>query len=159
MVPWNSIYMVRLIVAQSILKLLGTCSVLIGGLYLFIFSGCCQPGLLMHVYLFNICSTGNKGNPLDWESRLKIAIGTARGLRYLHEDCRVGCILHRDLRPHNILLTHDFEPQVWWLTQIALRVDFVSSMWRLYYVSWECYILLRMNYHCLPFYSIMDNSS
>ncbi|PQQ13565.1 inactive protein kinase isoform X1 [Prunus yedoensis var. nudiflora] len=49
---------------------------------------------------------------LDCESRLKIATGAARGLRYLHEDCRVGCIVHRDLRPNNILLTHDFEPLV-----------------------------------------------
>ncbi|XP_038718490.1 inactive protein kinase SELMODRAFT_444075-like isoform X2 [Tripterygium wilfordii] len=55
---------------------------------------------------------GNKRNPLDCHSRLKIAIGTARGLRYLHEDCRVGCIVHRDMRPNNILLTHDFEPLV-----------------------------------------------
>lgn len=54
---------------------------------------------------------GNR-TPLDYESRLKIATGTARGLRYLHEDCRVGCIVHRDLRPNNILLTHDFEPLV-----------------------------------------------
>ncbi|KAK9270310.1 hypothetical protein L1049_025888 [Liquidambar formosana] len=54
----------------------------------------------------------NKGSPLDWNSRLKIAIGAARGLRYLHEDCRVGCIVHRDMRPKNILLTHDFEPLV-----------------------------------------------
>ena len=53
--------------------------------------------------------------PLDWNSRLKIAIGTARGLRYLHEDCRVGCIAHRDLRPKNILVTHDFEPMVTYL--------------------------------------------
>ncbi|KMT19319.1 hypothetical protein BVRB_1g013230 [Beta vulgaris subsp. vulgaris] len=51
-------------------------------------------------------------SPLDLPSRLKIAIGAARGLRYLHEDCRVGCIIHRDLRPNNILLTHDFEPLV-----------------------------------------------
>lgn len=56
--------------------------------------------------------TGNKRATLDWQSRLKIAIGAARGLRYLHEDCRVGCIVHRDMRPNNILLTHDFEPQV-----------------------------------------------
>lgn len=55
---------------------------------------------------------GTKETALDWSSRLKIAIGTARGLRYLHEDCRVGCIVHRDLRPKNILLTHDFEPVV-----------------------------------------------
>lgn len=56
--------------------------------------------------------TGTNETALDWSSRLKIAIGTARGLRYLHEDCRVGCIVHRDLRPKNILLTHDFEPLV-----------------------------------------------
>ena len=55
---------------------------------------------------------GDKRTALDWNSRLKIAIGAARGLRYLHEDCRVGCIVHRDLRPKNILLTHDFEPMV-----------------------------------------------
>ncbi|KAK9071230.1 hypothetical protein SSX86_009798 [Deinandra increscens subsp. villosa] len=46
---------------------------------------------------------------LEWSARQKIAIGAARGLRYLHEECRVGCIVHRDMRPNNILLTHDFE--------------------------------------------------
>ncbi|KAH9604675.1 hypothetical protein KSS87_023684 [Heliosperma pusillum] len=50
--------------------------------------------------------------PLDPQLRLKIALGVARGLRYLHEDCRVGCIIHRDMRPNNILLTHNFEPLV-----------------------------------------------
>ena len=62
-------------------------------------------------YIFCILP-GDKRTALDWNSRLKIAIGAARGLRYLHEDCRVGCIVHRDLRPKNILLTHDFEPMV-----------------------------------------------
>ncbi|CAI0559608.1 unnamed protein product [Linum tenue] len=49
---------------------------------------------------------------MAWEHRMKVAIGAARGLRYLHEDCRVGCIVHRDFRPQNILLTHDYEPMV-----------------------------------------------
>lgn len=49
---------------------------------------------------------------MSWHSRMKVAIGAARGLRYLHEDCRIGCIVHRDFRPNNILLTHDFEPMV-----------------------------------------------
>lgn len=49
---------------------------------------------------------------LSWSARQKIAVGAARGLRYLHEECRVGCIVHRDMRPNNILITHDFEPLV-----------------------------------------------
>ncbi|CAN1765633.1 Putative proline-rich receptor-like protein kinase PERK11 [Linum perenne] len=61
-------------------------------------------------------ATGNEIHPtgevMAWEHRMKVAIGAARGLRYLHEDCRVGCIVHRDFRPRNILLTHDFEPMV-----------------------------------------------
>ncbi|KAF4384430.1 hypothetical protein G4B88_028504, partial [Cannabis sativa] len=47
---------------------------------------------------------------IEWLLVMKVAIGAARGLRYLHEDCRVGCIVHRDFRPNNILLTHDYEP-------------------------------------------------
>lgn len=66
----------------------------------------------------NICicmdweRTGRHQNTLAWTARQKVAVGAARGLRYLHEECRVGCIVHRDMRPNNILLTHDFEPLV-----------------------------------------------
>nr|PNR50651.1 hypothetical protein PHYPA_009837 [Physcomitrium patens] len=49
---------------------------------------------------------------LPWKYRQKIALGSARALRYLHAECRVGCIVHRDMRPNNILLTHDFTPMV-----------------------------------------------
>lgn len=65
-----------------------------------------------HGILLTLMKMTGNGTSLNWHSRLKIATGTARGLRYLHEDCRVGCIVHRDLRPNNILLTHDFEPLV-----------------------------------------------
>lgn len=57
--------------------------------------------------------SGRHRDPLEWSARQKIALGAARGLRYLHEECRVGCIVHRDMRPNNILITHDFEPLVW----------------------------------------------
>lgn len=49
---------------------------------------------------------------LEWHKRYAIAIGTAKGLRFLHEECRGGPIIHRDLRPSNILLTHDFVPMI-----------------------------------------------
>ncbi|CAL5394384.1 unnamed protein product [Camellia sinensis] len=48
---------------------------------------------------------------LDWKKRYQIALGTARGLAYLHENCRV-CIIHCDIKPANILLDVDFRPKV-----------------------------------------------
>ncbi|XP_026421046.1 proline-rich receptor-like protein kinase PERK12 [Papaver somniferum] len=53
----------------------------------------------------------NKGLLLDWSKRVKIAIGSARGLAYLHEDCHPK-IIHRDIKSANILLDNDFEAQV-----------------------------------------------
>ncbi|KAG6506976.1 hypothetical protein ZIOFF_032310 [Zingiber officinale] len=49
--------------------------------------------------------------PLDWDSRMKIALGAARGLAYLHEDS-TPCIIHRDFKASNILLEDDFTPRV-----------------------------------------------
>ncbi|KAJ4768049.1 Protein kinase superfamily protein [Rhynchospora pubera] len=48
---------------------------------------------------------------LDWSTRMKIALGAARGLAYLHEDSS-PCVIHRDFKSSNILLDHDFTPKV-----------------------------------------------
>ncbi|KAJ3693828.1 hypothetical protein LUZ60_009308 [Juncus effusus] len=52
-----------------------------------------------------------EGGPLDWNARMKIALGAARGLAYLHEDSS-PCVIHRDFKSSNILLDHDFTPKV-----------------------------------------------
>ncbi|WOL05773.1 receptor-like serine/threonine-protein kinase ALE2 [Canna indica] len=49
--------------------------------------------------------------PLDWDTRMKIALGAARGLAYLHEDSNPR-VIHRDFKASNILLEDDFTPKV-----------------------------------------------
>ncbi|XVF88544.1 hypothetical protein PTKIN_Ptkin19aG0059000 [Pterospermum kingtungense] len=53
-----------------------------------------------------------KGRPtMDWPTRMKIALGSAKGLAYLHEDCHPK-IIHRDIKASNILLDFKFEAKV-----------------------------------------------
>jgi len=42
---------------------------------------------------------------------MKIALGAARGLAYLHEDSNPR-VIHRDFKSSNILLEDDFTPKV-----------------------------------------------
>ncbi|TMX01278.1 hypothetical protein EJD97_024785 [Solanum chilense] len=52
-----------------------------------------------------------ESSPLNWDARMKIALGAARGLAYLHEDSSPR-VIHRDFKSSNILLEHDFTPKV-----------------------------------------------
>ncbi|XP_038717531.1 probable serine/threonine-protein kinase PBL21 isoform X4 [Tripterygium wilfordii] len=49
--------------------------------------------------------------PLSWNTRIKIAVGAARGLEYLH--CKANPpVIYRDLKSANILLDNDFNPKL-----------------------------------------------
>uniref|UniRef100_A0A5B6YZJ2 non-specific serine/threonine protein kinase n=1 Tax=Davidia involucrata TaxID=16924 RepID=A0A5B6YZJ2_DAVIN len=48
---------------------------------------------------------------MDWPTRLKIALGSAKGFAYLHEDCHPR-IIHRDIKAANILIDYQFEAKV-----------------------------------------------
>uniref|UniRef100_A0A2C9V7D9 non-specific serine/threonine protein kinase n=2 Tax=Manihot esculenta TaxID=3983 RepID=A0A2C9V7D9_MANES len=48
---------------------------------------------------------------LKWSKRMKIAIGSAKGLKYLHEYCEPK-IIHGGIKSDNILLDRNFEPKV-----------------------------------------------
>ncbi|GLJ15648.1 hypothetical protein SUGI_0257440 [Cryptomeria japonica] len=69
-----------------------------------------MPNGSLNSLLFTSNSTSKK-KVLDWKTRFEIALGTARGLLYLHEECRC-CIIHSDVKPENILLDGDSSPKL-----------------------------------------------
>ncbi|KAJ9694811.1 hypothetical protein PVL29_010337 [Vitis rotundifolia] len=48
---------------------------------------------------------------LGWKERFNVAVGTARGLAYLHHEC-LEWVIHCDVKPENILLDYGFEPKI-----------------------------------------------
>ncbi|KAF9614706.1 hypothetical protein IFM89_019834 [Coptis chinensis] len=58
--------------------------------------------------LWDLLHGPGKKQKLDWDTRLRIALGAARGLTYLHHDCSPR-IIHRDVKSSNILLNKEFE--------------------------------------------------
>ncbi|XP_058113735.1 probable receptor-like serine/threonine-protein kinase At5g57670 isoform X1 [Magnolia sinica] len=79
--------------------------------------GCCIDNGLHLIFEFSLHGSvssllhDENSPPMDWKTRYKIAVGTARGLQYLHKGCQRR-IIHRDIKASNILLTADFEPQI-----------------------------------------------
>uniref|UniRef100_A0A0E0JII1 non-specific serine/threonine protein kinase n=1 Tax=Oryza punctata TaxID=4537 RepID=A0A0E0JII1_ORYPU len=48
---------------------------------------------------------------LDWPTRLRVAVGVAQGLYYMHHECTPP-IVHRDVKTSNILLDSEFRAKV-----------------------------------------------
>ncbi|KAI7995387.1 G-type lectin S-receptor-like serine/threonine-protein kinase [Camellia lanceoleosa] len=64
---------------------------------------------------------------LDWNIRYRIALGVARAIAYLHEEC-LEWVLHCDIKPENILLGDDFCPKIsdFGLAKLRKKEDMVS---------------------------------
>ncbi|XP_057969633.1 G-type lectin S-receptor-like serine/threonine-protein kinase SD2-5 isoform X1 [Malania oleifera] len=82
--------------------------------------GFCAEGacrLLVYEYMGKgsldrwIFNNNKEGLMLDWEMRFSIALGTAKGLAYLHEECDVK-IVHCDIKPENVLLDDNYLAKV-----------------------------------------------
>ncbi|KAG5021976.1 hypothetical protein JHK85_018318 [Glycine max] len=77
--------------------------------------GYCVEGkhrMLVYEFMENGSLAHNlPSNALDWSKRYNIAVGMAKGLAYLHEEC-LEWILHCDIKPQNILLDSDYQPKV-----------------------------------------------
>ncbi|EYU21049.1 hypothetical protein MIMGU_mgv1a017815mg [Erythranthe guttata] len=59
----------------------------------------------------SIFQAGSNRITLDWEKLKDIALGIAKGIKYLHEGCDQQ-ILHFDIKPQNVLLDHNFNPKI-----------------------------------------------
>ncbi|CAN6689643.1 unnamed protein product [Malus baccata var. baccata] len=80
---------------------------------------CMTPNERLLIYPFmpngsvadRLRETGREKPSLDWNRRFCIALGAARGLLYLHEQCNPK-IIHRDVKAANILLDASYEAVV-----------------------------------------------
>ncbi|OWM80664.1 hypothetical protein CDL15_Pgr006694 [Punica granatum] len=94
--------------------------------------GYCAEGkhrLLVYEYVEHgsLAENLSKGT-LDWGKRFDVAVGAARGLAYLHEEC-LEWVLHCDVKPQNILLDWNYQPKVadFGLSKLLNRGDIKHS--------------------------------
>ncbi|KAI5641834.1 hypothetical protein M9H77_00382 [Catharanthus roseus] len=80
---------------------------------------CCDGDqrVLVYEYMPNgsledhLLDLGEDKKPLDWNTRMKIAEGAARGLEYLHETANPP-VIYRDFKASNILLDESYNPKL-----------------------------------------------
>ncbi|KAM5587924.1 hypothetical protein ABKV19_006396 [Rosa sericea] len=100
----TEVEMIGLALHRNLLRLFGFCMTT-------------NERLLVYPYMLNgsvadrLRETCRDRPSLDWNRRLCIALGAARGLVYLHEQCNPK-IIHRDVKAANILLDESFEAVV-----------------------------------------------
>ncbi|KAJ7544710.1 hypothetical protein O6H91_09G090300 [Diphasiastrum complanatum] len=99
----NEVTIITGVLHRNLVKLIGCCIEETERILIYEF--------VEHNSLYHVLFGSSNGPILDWPCRYNIAIGTARGLAYLHDDCETR-IIHRDIKASNILLDKNFQPKI-----------------------------------------------
>ncbi|KAL0909270.1 hypothetical protein M5K25_020121 [Dendrobium thyrsiflorum] len=100
----HELEMISIAVHQNLLRLIGFCTTPSERLLVYPL----MPNLSVAHHLREL----KPEDPvLDWSTRKRVALGTARALSYLHESCNPK-IIHRDVKAANVLLDENFEAVV-----------------------------------------------
>ncbi|KAK4711511.1 hypothetical protein R3W88_006024 [Solanum pinnatisectum] len=69
------------------------------------------PNDSLERFILPVSSSPGSVSLISWNKLQHIALGTARGIEYLHQGCDQQ-ILHFDIKPQNILLDHNLNPKI-----------------------------------------------
>ncbi|XP_049394103.1 rust resistance kinase Lr10-like [Solanum stenotomum] len=69
------------------------------------------PNDSLERFILPVSSSPGSISLISWNKLQHIALGTARGIEYLHQGCDQQ-ILHFDIKPQNILLDHNLNPKI-----------------------------------------------
>ncbi|XP_058005636.1 proline-rich receptor-like protein kinase PERK3 isoform X3 [Hevea brasiliensis] len=106
---------------RNLVNLIGYCSEKANRLLIYEFIP--NNSLRDHLHVSIIAEQDNRV-VINWLARIKIAIGSAKGLAYLHEICNPK-IIHRNITASNILLDQNFEPKI---SDFGLAKQFSNSV-------------------------------
>ncbi|RLN03968.1 G-type lectin S-receptor-like serine/threonine-protein kinase [Panicum miliaceum] len=70
-----------------------------------------MPNGSLDRHLFHDDGDDGNGGQLMFDKLYDVAVGTAKAIRYLHDDCERR-IIHYDIKPGNVLLDEAFRPKV-----------------------------------------------
>ncbi|KAM0934248.1 putative glycerophosphodiester phosphodiesterase, protein kinase RLK-Pelle-LRK10L-2 family [Dioscorea sansibarensis] len=101
----NEVSTIGMIHHINVVKLIGFCSDGIQRALVYEY----MPNGSLDKFIFS--SNNGTNHKFSLDKLIDIALGVARGLDYLHKRCDMQ-ILHFDIKPHNILLDHNFNPKL-----------------------------------------------